>query len=180
MKMPSIFGIGLSKTGTTSLTEALKILGYVSRHWPCSMSSFKHCDALTDITVSCRYKQLDQMFPASKFIYTIRESSSWLESCKAHWIKLDKKRAESKIPPFAEKAEIAMYGTLQFDELSFTNAYNKHHRSVTEYFRTRPGDLLVLNIVAGEGWEKLCPFLGKPVPLVKFPRSNVRHEFHPQ
>jgi 3'(2'), 5'-bisphosphate nucleotidase len=32
---------------------------------------------------------------------------------------------------------------------------------------------LVINVVAGEGWEKLCPFLGKPVPEIPFPKANV-------
>jgi 3'(2'), 5'-bisphosphate nucleotidase len=33
--------------------------------------------------------------------------------------------------------------------------------------------LLVLDITAGEGWEKLCPFLGKPIPDIPFPKANV-------
>ena len=41
-----------------------------------------------------------------------------------------------------------------------------------EYFRERPKDLLVLNVCAGEGWEKLCPFLNKERPDVPFPYLN--------
>ena len=36
----------------------------------------------------------------------------------------------------------------------------------------RPGDFLVINIPAGEGWDKLCPFLGLPVPDAPFPLKN--------
>jgi hypothetical protein len=34
----------------------------------------------------------------------------------------------------------------------------------------RPRDLLVLDTLAGEGWEALCPFLDVPVPDKPFPR----------
>jgi hypothetical protein len=45
---------------------------------------------------------------------------------------------------------------------------------VHDYFRERPDDLLVLNICAGEGWERLCPFLGQDVPGIPFPWANRR------
>jgi 3'(2'), 5'-bisphosphate nucleotidase len=42
-----------------------------------------------------------------------------------------------------------------------------------DYFKDRPQDLLVIDVTAGEGWEKLCPFLGKPTPDIPFPKANV-------
>ncbi len=30
---------------------------------------------------------------------------------------------------------------------------------------------------AGEGWQRLCEFLGVPVPEEPFPRLNTREEF---
>ena len=32
--------------------------------------------------------------------------------------------------------------------------------------------LLVIDIVGGDGWEQLCPFLGVPIPEEPFPHSN--------
>ena len=43
-----------------------------------------------------------------------------------------------------------------------------------EYFKNRPQDFLNLDIIGGEGWEKLCEFLGKPIPDVPFPRKRVK------
>jgi Sulfotransferase domain len=45
-----------------------------------------------------------------------------------------------------------------------------------EYFKDRSEELLVLNITAGEGWTKLCPFLNKQIPSVSFPRANIASE----
>ncbi|WP_017305649.1 sulfotransferase [Spirulina subsalsa] len=45
-------------------------------------------------------------------------------------------------------------------------------KNTLDYFCDRPDSLLVLNIGAGEGWDKLCPFLGldpldQPFPYIK-------------
>jgi 3'(2'), 5'-bisphosphate nucleotidase len=66
-----------------------------------------------------------------------------------------------------------LYGTNVFDEAKFANGYERFVAGVMEYFRGRPGDLLVLNVAAGEGWDRLCPFLGKAVPDMPFPKANV-------
>ena len=46
-------------------------------------------------------------------------------------------------------------------------------RRVRAYFAGRPDDLLVLDVVGGEGWEKLCPFLGLEPPAEAFPHFNA-------
>ena len=33
-----------------------------------------------------------------------------------------------------------------------------------------------MNICDGDGWEVLCPFLGKDIPNVPFPKLNVYGE----
>jgi len=45
-----------------------------------------------------------------------------------------------------------------FDEQRFKSGYNKFVETVLEYFKDRPQDLLILDVTAGDGWEKLCPF----------------------
>ena len=44
--------------------------------------------------------------------------------------------------------------------------------AVTEYFRDRPKDLLVLDVCGGDGWEPLCAFLGLEPPRHAFPHFN--------
>jgi len=169
MSKPSIFGIGLSRTGTTSLNKALAILGYDACHWPCSMAELERHEAVTDITVTCRFEDLDRKYPGSKFIYTIRDLDPWLRSCEKHWARLKTLRGTGKIPPFAEDAEIKLYGTLAFSREQLTASYKRHDSIVMSYFEGRERDLLTLDITSGEGWEDLCAFLGKPIPKVPFP-----------
>ena len=96
-----IFGIGLSKTGTTSLYAALDQLGYRSatfRHmresgldrWfegDFSEDYLANWDAVTDNPISAFYPQLDEQYPGSKFVLTVRDPEAWLTSTRKQWSK---------------------------------------------------------------------------------------------
>ena len=99
----------------------------------------------------------------------MRETNGWLESCKKQFTqRLDDKQNESH-----KKLFMDLYGCSVFDEQLFKNGYERFIKSVLDYFRNRPHDLLILNIIAGDGWEELCPFLDKPTPDIAFPKANV-------
>lgn len=178
---PKIFGIGLSKTGTTSLARALEILGYktrdymgITRYVPGDLSSIDldvidANDAFTDTPIPSFYRELDARYPGSKFILTVRDAEGWLQSCKKQFNqKLADKQSEASNRLFMD-----LYGCTVFDEERFQGGYAKFTSGAYQYFRDRPQDLLVMDIAAGEGWEKLCVFLGVPIPDTPFPRANV-------
>ena len=193
--MTKIFGIGLSRTGSTSLAGALSILGYRSVHFPADpvtqreyfqfftqpsdvlkLSILDRCDAITDNPIPRVYRQLDKGYPGSRFILTTRDKSSWLRSCELWW-----KRAvmpfiehdySAQLKPFIELVGKITYGTIDFDAALFSQAYDAHMEQVSSYFRGRDQDLLVLDICRGEGWQKLAPFIGKPLPGRPFPHLN--------
>ena len=103
----------------------------------------------------------------------MREREAWLRSCEVHWRLMDEWLDNfPDFKRFHEFACAAAYSTLKFDRDRFARAYEEHERGVREYFRERPGDLLVMDICAGDGWEKLCPFLGLPAPPAPFPHAN--------
>lgn len=176
-----IFGIGLSKTGTTSLASALEMLGYRTKDYPGlttyapgDLSSvdpdiLERHEALTDTPIPSFYRELDQRFPGAKFILTVRDMDGWLLSCKKQFTaKLAEKQNEAHNRLFTD-----LYGTAVFDEPLFRRGYQRFVEGVKDYFRDRPQDLLILDVAGGEGWEKLCPFLGKPIPDMPFPKANV-------
>jgi hypothetical protein len=185
---PKVFGIGLSRTGTKSLTSALRILGLQTVHYPddettlrelvqgnYKFSLLEQFDAITDITVSAFYPQLDRLYPHSKFILTLRDKEEWLDSLERHWQGRPAFSDEQENPHHATHMHIrrllrsAVYGCYEFNADRMAYVYDAHVRSVLDYFRDRPQDLLVLNICDGEGWEKLCPFLGKSLVPTPFP-----------
>lgn len=195
---PKVFGIGLSRTGTKSLTSALNILGIKTIHYPddattlrelvegnYNLSLLQHFDGITDITVSPFYPQLDELFPQSKFILTIRNKTDWLRSLEKHWqgrpafVDPD---SDPDFDPFTNEIHLnirrllrsANYGCYEFSSHRLSYAYDHHYQSVMNYFSDRPDSLLILDICKGEGWEKLCPFLDKP--LVSFPFPFVKKQ----
>lgn len=180
-----VFGIGLSKTGTSSLAEALNMLGIRSIHYPNDtktyselrsgnfrLSLFNQYDGIVDTPVVPYYAQFDQLFPGSKFILTVREKNSWLASVEQHWRAAATYDDQPVKKAFQEFIRTAVYGCIDFDKERFSYVYDLHHENVRKYFADRPDDLLVMNICNGEGWDVLSPFLNKPIPRTPFPHAN--------
>lgn len=174
-----IFCIGLNKTGTSSLHKALVALGFRSLHLggPEVPTAIKRAaeegrglleylddyDAFSDIwRLSERFEVLDRQYPGSKFILTIRDLDDWLDSRRRH------------VERNVVRKDRGLYGggfvTVEVDE--WTRQYQEHHARVFAYFADRPDDLLAMNIVAGDGYELLCPFLGVDIPAEPFPWDN--------
>lgn len=179
-----VFCVGLSKTGTTSLTEALRILGLFT--WQCSpwtigashfnsdvsdisldLSSLKDYSAAADLPICGLFRELDKEFPGSKFILTTRPEEKWVDS------------AMHQLKGFCEsQGEIGAiarwgYGTDTIDREVLLQRYREHNRQVLEYFKDR-SDLLVLDMDEDNQWTKLCSFLNLPEPGCAYPYLNKR------
>lgn len=189
-KNVKVFGIGLSRTGTRSLTSALRVLGFDTVHYPTDHATLRTLvrgdarflllddhDGITDITVAPYYEDLDHLWPDSKFVLTVRDQESWLRSCRFHWAKpmADKQGENEERQVYLEVQRFlraAVYSSYEFDRDRFRRAYCRHVDSVTGYFAGRGNDLLMLDIAGGDGYEKLAPFLGMPVPEQPFPQKG--------
>jgi hypothetical protein len=59
------------------------------------------------------------------------------------------------------------------DKESCIKKYEKHNEHIRQYFSgEKRKQLLIMNVIKGEGYEKLCPFLELPVLNEPFPASN--------
>jgi len=162
MDRQKVFCIGFHKTGTNSLDEALTLLGYrVTGPNGTKDPNVEEYDAFQDNPWPIIYQELDQHYPNSKFILTIRPTDRWIDSVVRHF--------GANSTPMREW--IYGVGSPLGNEDAYIRRYENHNQEVTEYFQGRD-DLLVLELTQGEGWEKLCPFLGKEIPMVEFPHKN--------
>lgn len=186
-----VFGVGLGRTGSHSLTEALHMLGVNTIHYPKDRPTLEtllrgdvrfplleYYDGITDITCAPYYEDLDQRWPGSKFVLTIREEDSWLHSSRKRWagvsnFKYDESEEHRVFMEIQRFLRAAVYGCYEFNEERFRRVYRRHVQNVTSYFAGRESDLLVLNIVAGDGYERLAHFLGVPVPEQPFPHDRA-------
>jgi Sulfotransferase domain len=177
-----VFGIGLGKTGTSSLHQALELLGYRCLHSggvetaasvlraidessPMLGYLDPELDAFTDVLPIRAYFHLaDVQCPGSKFILTVRDRDDWLESLRRHVERNQERKAAAALDGDFDLGPV--------DVERWATEYRRHEAVVRGYFAHRPDDLLVLDITAGDGWEPLCKFLDHPVPETPFPHEN--------
>lgn len=185
-----IFGIGLPKTGTSSLNKALSILGYRSIHFCRQLHNIIACglpmshlskvlnpsswDALTN-SAEHTYPLVDKEFPNSKFILTIRNKESWMESMKNSFKRYTIINEDGSVATTGMDLIriVHVRGHASYNGEYLPIMYDNHLRNAKHYFKDREQDLLVIDICGGEGWEKFCPFLGKDVIDIPFPHKNI-------
>jgi tetratricopeptide (TPR) repeat protein len=185
---PKVFGIGLSRTGTTSLAAALRILGLSTAHWgnPLTMEvigedDFHLFDAFLDTPVCVNFERNYYTFPNSRFIYTIRNSVDWERSWTAYtrrrWLLSDYREMAKAM----EKPDQFQYGRcftdihrcLYFNHGSYQDAFRAYDRRVRRFFADKPAERFIeFDLFGEDGWEKLCTFLERDVPAVTFPWNN--------
>lgn len=98
--MSKVICIGFHKTGTTSMGNALSLLGYSvvgsrrgltdacrNGRWPEIFSVMDRFDACQDNPWAVIYPQLDRHYPGSRFIMTYRDPEEWLASVCNHFRK---------------------------------------------------------------------------------------------
>lgn len=180
-----VLGSGLSRTGTTSLAAALNTIGYKTLHYaPEAIEDIVEgkssdlklseryfgCDAVTDIPAAFFFEEFLEQYPNIKVVHTERPEDSWLRSMKSHY-----QRLLSICPSwpncFEARLHQCVYGSEDVNEFVYLKKYREHNRRVLQIV---PSDqLLVMDITKGDGWEKLCSFLDKPVPSLSFPYLNI-------
>lgn len=185
-----IFCIGCNKTGTTSLAEVMKAMGfhaapqaraerllknYINNDIEKIISFVRrHGSFFQDVPFSLPkiYKNINESFPNSKFILTVRDSSDvWYNSiCKFH----SKLFGEGNIPTkellmnanYIYKGALwdfmKVYGGLDnapYDKESLKKFYNKHNEDVISYFKEKPNKLLVVNLKDSDAISRLIDFI---------------------
>jgi hypothetical protein len=94
-----ILGVGLSKTGTTSLAHAVRLLGFSSIHYdqqrltPLLLGRdpspdfrvYDDVDAVFDIPSAYFYRELLAAYPESRAILSVRDLEGWWRSIERHF-----------------------------------------------------------------------------------------------
>ncbi|MFV0296566.1 MAG: sulfotransferase family protein [Hyphomicrobiaceae bacterium] len=176
-----IFGIGLNKTGTTTLGRCLSTLGF--HHLSCRRDllekwrkgehdavwqQIEPFESFDDWPYPFMYKEAFERYGSdAKFILTMRKTPEiWLRSLEKHSLRTTpiyhcRKLAYGFDYPFGHEQE----------HLAF---YTRHNAEVQQFFAERaPDQLLVVCWEEGHGWDELCPFLGIETPDLPFPHENA-------
>ncbi|KAG2236333.1 P-loop containing nucleoside triphosphate hydrolase protein [Thamnidium elegans] len=196
-----VIGAGWGRTGTDSLRIALNTLGYNTHHMKCFFAdpsidtddfynAYHHRDeadwdkiyenysAAVDWPTCTFYKDLMAKYPNAKVLLTTRTPESWYKSV-INTI-ASPTLVEKTTPKLRKMIDTVCIDGLFNDPVRLADEekvkalFVDHINEVKAYV---PADrLLVLEL--GEGWERLCKFLGKEVPNTPYPSSNSTEEFN--
>lgn len=186
-----VIGTGLGRTGTTTLSQCLNVLGFTNQavdgdwYW----TRFEGDDlvfnadrtqgdafrAWTDSPVPLVYRELADLYPGSRVVMTVRPIDAWLRSIE----RLVAWSAEHYTDPADDRRLRAYrrqtYGAETFDRARYAASFEAHREAVPRFFAGRDEPYLALDLTQDPGWERLCEFLGQPVPDEPFPwRNRVR------
>ncbi len=177
---PKIFQIGFNKCGTQSLHNlfwsnnvrgvhydhgdlATSILANWQSGRPLLSDHYVQYPAFFDMEniyvnppifiAELLFKQLDQQYPGSKFILNTRDKAGWLKSRTLH---VDENNQKKYIEVLCEQ-----YQMNREDLIARWSAdWDEHHRSVLDFFKDRPKDLLVYKIDVDQPAKIVEFFLG--------------------
>lgn len=197
-----VFGVGLSKTGTTALNDALNMIGVDSVHYNNNLKTnedvfkcIQFFEGYVDSPMPLIFKDVDKLYPGSSFILTVRDVKEWVDSLKFYikkWIEMQERtnniisdemrENRLKIKQFIDDYHNKIFGLSLYDNidnpkldyiLSYT--YNKHCLDVIEYFENRK-DLLILDVSKRNSFIDLANFLNTAAPTRNIPVKNNRIE----
>lgn len=178
---PLLVCVGHGKTATKSLNKALVMLGMNTAHFYgagvynllfdnaaeqldkeflFNVNEERHVAAVLDTPVVDFYNEIALAYPNARFILTVRDPQRWIRSQQKFYANYAR-GCKNWLAPWRRGSNI-VYGTECPSPVQAIKRYHQHNRNV---FDALPRDrLLIMDIPGGDGWEKLCPFLGLPVP----------------
>lgn len=172
-----VIGIGMNKTGTTTLGVCLETLGFSHTSHNLEMLQYvregklspvfdyvRDYDALEDWPWPLIYEELDQAFPGSRFVLTTRTTVDlWYASLVRH---------AERTGPTEMRRLVYGYSMPTDNENAHRAMYEAHNEATRRYFADRPRDFLEVCWETGDGWDELCGFLDRATPDIPFPHLN--------
>jgi hypothetical protein len=107
------------------------------------------------------YRLLDKKYPNSKFIYTVRDDDSWLDSLRSLYAMRDFSKSDPSINMLLRIFSMGAFN----DDYMLAIKYS-HELGIDAYFKNR-SNLLKFDVKSG--WAPLCKFLGISVRTEAFP-----------
>lgn len=182
VRATKVVGIGLPKTGTTSLGYCLRRFGFKHQTYDMDLAvkvkrnhvdevlteAEKH-ESFEDWPWFLLYSEFDRKFPNTKFILTLRkDTATYVASLKGHHDRQGIRNKDFIKPHWWD--EVFGVEPAEWDYETSARRYEDHNRAVLEYFAGRINkDLLVVCWEKGDGWAELSRFLNKRAPDEPFP-----------
>jgi Sulfotransferase domain len=181
---PKVLGLGLSKTGTKSLQQALVSLGYSNHSWsPELHERWYHGDVAAVVAIvdahDCVedwpflavYEELmDRYGTSARYVLTVRKSPEiWLDSVISH--------ADRIGPQYDAHRRMAFgYDHPRGHQAEYLAYYSRHNAGVRAAIQARGLSHCFKELCweTGDGWTELCELIEQAPPKAPFPHRNRR------
>jgi hypothetical protein len=191
-----IVGSGLGRTGTKSMQTALNMLGFGPCHhmvevfahpesmqWWIDASEgkpdwdliFKDYRSMVDYPGAGFWREIAAHYPDAKVLHTVRDPDKWFDSTQAT-IFAPQAPTRADGGDLRERFFASFMGPMRahLDDRAFMTDYFRRHTETVKA-AIAPERLLIYEV--GEGWDRLCKFLGVPVPDEPYPSENSTADF---
>lgn len=172
------FIIGLPRTGTTSTSVALLEHGFKVAHTAFTQQTFALAEVFSDTPCYCDYRQLDRLFPNSKFVYLDRALELWIPSIQMLLTKMQQNlKPQGHFNPIMKRCFNDTFALNETDEYlsakHLSHCYQKHQQQVFEYFDNN-ADFLSVNVSEPGSLSSLLNFLDvEAASNLDFPHINA-------
>ena len=196
---------GLQKTGTKSISKALRHLGYAVFDWeeqifdfldhwvdvfqngtkPDVKQIYQNADAVVDIPGNFFWEEILKAFPDCKVILSEREENSWVKSFVNQ---LESFERNDQLTPrinlllsktsrkFNDVASPCYHALFGSINPKSTCVFRKRYRMHNHRVKSIVAAEKLLVYNVKQGWKPLCDFLGCEVPTSAFPHENIKRE----
>ena len=173
-KPHKVFCVGLGKTGTRTITKALRMLGYdiltitkaidpiieslAAGDDGAFIEAMGEADGANAPRFESHLARIWKAYPTARCIMTTRPRESMISSSLVHvlWNR--------------ECNNGGVWDDIQTK--GQRRHYDRHHGVVRKFFADKPGLLLEIDFTDGDAWPELCSFLETAVPDKRFPHVN--------
>jgi hypothetical protein len=177
-----VFVVSLPRTGTKSMCQMLKDLGYDVKHvaGPYLEAFAKKHDALADTPVFAYYAidYLLKTYPTAKFIYIEKDFKEWFDSMvKVNLARNFNKMLSQDYESLSNHSKadldslVSVFGKLEISEDNYKELERKFFDHRVHVFEEIPSEQLLFYRFS-MGWQPLCDFLNKPTPVKDVPHLN--------
>lgn len=162
--MNKLFIIGLPRTGTTSISVALLDYGFTVAHTAYTKRAFELADVISDAPCFCDFRELDKLFPDSKFVYLTRDLETWIPSMQRLLAKMlpELMPRTGYLNPVLKRSINTTFQlastTDPLAEQHLAHCYKEHYQNVLTYFSGRT-DFLAIDVSHSGSLNALLKFL---------------------
>lgn len=191
-----VIGAGFGRTGTESLKTALNMLGFGPCHhmhevmpdrnqqelwdrktlgedvsWDTIFAGF---NSAVDWPSAHYWEELMEVYPDAKVILTYRDPESWWKSYEKTLLQiLHRIEASGDLGMVWRVIAEGEFGLMHADKDACLARYAENAARARDMVPA--GRFLEMEV--GEGWERICPFLGVDIPVAPYPSGNTTEDF---